>query len=219
MASPQQRPDPDRNRRDYEDLQRARMEGRPATGAGFAWWWLFWIIVIALAIWWAGWGWGGSGGWWWGGRTRNTPAYGTNTAPGNTNTAPGGNQAVISGRGLSVLSATNKDQYIGKPFRVSDVPVQKKISDTVFWVGPKNAPPTLLVLKNNPNGNDNGPGPLKKNGTTFRPGDLIDITGTVEKAPPQAQAQQKWALNGSDATQLERQGGYILGTLVFYVPR
>ncbi|HEV2135094.1 MAG TPA: hypothetical protein VGR47_12720 [Terracidiphilus sp.] len=95
------------------------------------------------------------------------------------------------------------------------MPVQKKISDTVYWVGAKNSTPTLLVIKND----SSTKGPLKKNATTIEKGNLIDITGTVEKAPPQAQAQNEWALSSDGAARLEREGGYIQGTLVFYVPR
>lgn len=51
-------------------------------------------------------------------------------------------------------------------------------------------------------------------------GSFIDVTnGNVEKAPPQAQAQHQWALSSGGATQLERQGVYIQGINVFWVPR
>lgn len=221
MASPQ-RPDPNEPRRDYEDLQRASMERRAAAGAGLAWWWVFWIIIIALAIWWAGWGWGGSGGWWWGGRTRNTPAYGTsntvpgptsNTAPGN-NAAPGSNsavapnQAAISGPGLDVLNATDKNQYVGKPFQANQVPVQKKISNQVLWIGANNGTPMLLVLAGNGNSAANA---------HIDQSTLIDVTGTVQKAPPQAQAKNQWKLSDDDASQLARQDAYIQATQVHVV--
>lgn len=117
MASPQ-RPDPNEPGRNYEDLQRARMERRAAPGAGFAWWWFFWIVIIGLAIWWAGWGWGGTGGWWWGTRARTVPMYGTTYAA----LPPAANQAAINGAGLTVLNATDKHSYIGKSFTIYDVP-------------------------------------------------------------------------------------------------
>lgn len=218
MASPQQRPDPDQNRRDYEDLQRARMERRAATGAGFAWWWFFWVIIIALAIWWAGWGWGGSGGWWWGGRTRNAPAYGTNATPGTNNTAPGnangansapgGSQAAITGPGLSVLNATDKNQYIGKPFQINNVPVQNQINNHAMWIGANNGAQMLVVLTGNGNMAANA---------HISQGSLINVTGTVEKAPPQAQAKSQWKLSDDDASQLERQGAYVQATQVHTV--
>lgn len=217
MASPQ-RPDPDEPRRSYDDLERdrlarERMNRRTAgTGAGFAWWWVFWIVVIALAIWWAGWGWGGSGGWWWSGRGRTAP-YGT-TAPGTSGTAGTGNagtpanQAAIAGPGLRALTATNKQSYINKPFQVNNVPVQNQVNDHVFWIGPNNSTAMLVVLTGNGNTAANA---------QISQGTRVNVTGTMQKAPPQAQAQQQWQLSGDDAAQLERQGAYIQATQVHTV--
>lgn len=208
MASPQ-RPDPDeprRDYRDYEDLKRARMERRTSTGAGFAWWWAFWIIIIGLAVWWAGWGWGGSGGWWWGNRT-GAPAYGTPYGNGRT-TPPAANQAAINGPGLDILNATDKNPYIGKPFEANDVPVQRQVNDHVLWVGANNATPMLLVLTGNGNTAANA---------HIGQGSLIDITGTVQKPPPQQQAQQQWSLNDDGAKRLEQQGAYIQANQVHTV--
>lgn len=220
MASPQQRPDPDEPRRSYDDLERAHMERRAVrTGAGFAWWWVFWVVIIALAIWWAGWGWGGSGGWWWGGRARTAPTYGTtNPAPGTNNgTATNGNgaanngtagNAVISGPGLSALTATNKQPYIGKPFQVNDVPVQNQVNNHVLWIGASDAAPMLVVLTGNGNTLAN---------SNIGQGTLVDVTGTVRKSPPQTQAKNQWSLSGGDAAKLERQGAYIQATQVHTV--
>lgn len=217
MASPQQRPDPGEPRRDYDDLERARMERRSAAGAGFAWWWFFWIVIIGLAIWWAGWGWGGSGGWWWGNRAVTAPTYGTpNAAPGTNNGSAAGtngnagagygaNQAAISGPGLSALTATNKQPYIGKNFQVNDVPVQNKVNNHVLWIGANNSTPMLVVLSGNGNTAANA---------NVGQGSRIDVTGTVEKAPLQAQAKHDWSLSGGDAAKLERQGAYIQATQV-----
>lgn len=216
MASPQ-RPDPNELRRSHDDLERERLArarmDRRTVGAGFAWWWVFWIIIIALAIWWAGWGWGGSGGWWWGGRGRTVPTYGTlnpgtaNTGT-NANTGAGGAQGVISGPGLSILTATDKQPYIGKPFQVNNVPVQNQVNDHVLWIGANNSTPMLVVLAGNGNTAANA---------HIGSGSMIDVTGTVQKAPPQAQAQQQWQLSGDDAAQLERQGAYIQATQVHTV--
>jgi hypothetical protein len=228
MASPQ-RPDPNESRRDYEDLERARMTRRSAAGAGFAWWWVFWIVIIGLAIWWAGWGWGGSGGWWWGGRARTAPAYksataapgtsgavgtangtaGTNNGTGGTAaTGYGANQAAITGPGLNALTATNKRQYVGEHFQVNDVPVQTKVNNHVLWIGANNSTPMLLVLAGNGNSAANA---------DIGQGNRIDVTGTVQKAPPSARAKSEWSLSSGDVAKLERQGAYIEATQVHTV--
>lgn len=159
------------------------------------WWWGLWIAIFIFAIGWGFWGLSSGNGWWFAG------SHKVSTPP-------------MNGPGVAALQAPTKQAFVGQEFQANFVPVQKKISSTVYWVGPSNMP-TLLVVKNNSSAN----GPVKKNATTIETGNLIDITGTMEKAPPQAQAQQQWALDSSDAAQLERQGGYIQGTLVFYVPR
>lgn len=220
MASPL-RPDPEERRREYEELERERMERRAAAGAGFAWWWVFWIVIIALAIWWAGWGWGGTGGWWWG-RTTAAPAYvpngaagsngtaGTNngaaTANANNGTTPNGTgQPAISGPGQAVLNATDKNAFAGKHFQVNDVPVQNKINNQVLWVGADNATPMLVILAGNGNSAANA---------HVDNGSLVNVTGTVEKAPPRAQAKNQWSLSDDDADRLEREGVYIRATQV-----
>jgi hypothetical protein len=201
MATPQ-RVDPGGPRGDIENPRRtgARSDTPRRRGAFVYWWWGFWIAIFAFAICWGIWGAAGGNGWWFLG------SHHVKAPP-------------VNGPGVAALQAPSKQAFVGQKFQANFVPVQKKISSTVYWVGPKNTAPTLLVLKNDPNAKSGEAGPLKKNGTSINPGNLVDITGTMEKAPPQAQAQQQWALNSSDAAQLESQGGYIQGTLVFYVPR
>jgi hypothetical protein len=207
MASPL-RPDPNERQRSYEELERERIAreqmNRRGYGTGaFAWWWIFWIIVIALAVWWAGWGWGGSGGWWWGSRGRIVP-YGDTYKGMAGNTAIGG----ISGPGLSALTATDKQPYIGKQFQINNVPVQSRVNDHVFWIGADNLTPMLVVLT--------GSGNTLANARIGQ-GTLVDVTGITQKAPPQAQAQEQWQLSGNDAAQLERQGAYVQATQVHTV--
>ena len=73
MATPQQRPDPNRgietSRRPAEirEMQRREVRTSGNSAGWFAWWWV-WLVVILCAIWFAGWGWGGYGGWWRGNR-------------------------------------------------------------------------------------------------------------------------------------------------------
>jgi hypothetical protein len=197
MASPL-RADPGGPHRDFENQRKtgAGRDMRRRRGALLQWWWGFWIVIFVFAIAWGIWGAANGNGWWFMGR--------------HNVTAP-----AMNGSGVAALQSPSKQAFLGQKFQANFVPVQKKISDSVYWVGPKNAAPTLLVIKNNASTK----GPLKKNGTTIQTGNLVDITGTVEKAPPQAQAQREWSLSSNGAAQLEREGGYIQGTLVFYVPQ
>lgn len=44
------------------------------------------------------------------------------------------------------------------------------------------------------------------------PGDLVNVTGTVEIAPDIASAQKQWNLNQTQTDLLEQQGAYIQGS-------
>jgi hypothetical protein len=197
MASPQ-RVDPGnrgaQNKPGFEKNQSRTLEQRRRRTVWY-WWWGFWIVIFAAAIGWGVWGAVNGNGWWFVGRQ----------SPGRVHAPP------MNGPGVAVLESANKQSFVGQKFQANFVPVQKKISDRVFWVGAKNATPTLLVVKKS--------GTAGKNGTTIQKGNLIDITGTMQKAPPQAQAQQQWHLSSSGAARLEQEGGYIDASLAYYVPR
>lgn len=201
MASPQ-RADPGGPRRDAEKRKTSGAgPGSPRSrGTPWRWFWGFWIVIFAAAIAWGVWGAAAGNGWWFLGHPN----------PSNVQGPP------INGPGLAALQASNKQPFVGQKFQANFVPVQKKISDTVFLVGAKNTEPTLMVLKNNNTAGRNG---VRRPSTIIDAGTSIDITGTMEKPPPQAQAQKEWSLSSEEAAQVERQGGYIEATIAFYVPR
>ncbi len=163
-------------------------------GARFARWGVLWLILIGLFIWWAGWGWDGSGGWWWRNRARNDAPVGatgftTETAFANT-----------SGTGIEVLNATNKRDFVGRPFQVNEVTVESTANGKALWIGSNRSSPMLTILK--------GPGNSLGN-ADIHAGDLVNVTGTVEKAPPAEEAQSQWQLSRNDLNRLEQEGVYI----------
>jgi hypothetical protein len=181
-------------------------------GAGWLWIWIWVIIIIILVVWFGGWGWGGYGGWWWGNRGAIVqPLNGNGNGSGatGTNGVNGANGAAANvlpnGPGVAVLNATDKQTFIGKPFQVNNVPVQNKVNDQVLWVGGNNSTPILVVLT--------GAGNSAANANISQ-GNNVDITGTVQKAPPKNQAQHNWQLSGDDANRLEQEGAYIQATQV-----
>ena len=183
MSLPDQR-DPNQ-RRELENLERRRLAGGSAAGWWFTWWWI-WLLFLVAIVWFGGWGWGGYGGWWWG-RPRAVAVY------------------RVSGPGIAVLNATDKQPYVGQQFQVENVPVQKRVTNEVLWVGTNNSAPILLVLT--------GPGNSAAN-AGIRRGNLVDVRGTVQKAPAQAQAKQEWSLSDNGAKRLENQGVYVQASQV-----
>ena len=182
--------------------------------SGWRWWWVL-PVVVALGIWWAGWGFAGSGGWWWGNvRSQNTAIP---TPPGAQNTQtlanagatppPNGGAAgaqrleaqQMTGPGVHILDANNKQSFIGKPFSAQDVPVQKKVNDRTLWIGGAGGAPMLAIVKPSVN----------LSGIDVAQAKVIDGAGTVEKAPSEAQAKSQWSLSAQDADRLKQEGVYI----------
>jgi hypothetical protein len=196
MASPQ-RPDPRGTQPHFEPELDTTMPPRSAgRRLAFAWWWIFLLTVLILGLWWAIWGWAGTGGYWWGGRTESKPTV-TRQTP----------LPEIRGMGVEVLTATNRRPFIGRSFQVSTVPVVSKTNSHAVWIGTKTTPPMLLILSN---------GAVAPN-TNIVAGSLLDVTGTVEKAPPAAQAKSEWNLDSNATSQLEKQGVYIQATHAYAI--
>lgn len=154
-----------------------------------------WIIIAAaiVCIIWIAWGFGGTGGWWWGNRNHQPVANLVTSGPAGTNPLP-------TGSGVAVLNAGNKQAYIGKPFDARNVTVQNMVNDNAMWVGGQNSP-MLLILGGAVNGSAAN--------AHIAQGEAINVTGTVEKAPPAAQAKGQWNLSDDDVNRLEQQGAYI----------
>lgn len=203
MASPQ-RPIPDEQQREEPQREFQKIEGgrknRPSRPrrSGFAWWWAVWVAIFGVVGWWAVWGWDGTGGYW---RTRvlHIPPAGAHV------TLPS-----VSGSGLAALNAANKQPFLGKKFHISNVPVQARVNQHVFWIGAKNSTPMLMVMQ--------GKGNTGKNGTISK-GTLVDVTGTVKKAPPASKARSQWSLSSAGVARLEQQKAYIQAKQAFWVPK
>lgn len=228
MASPQQRPDPERRPADYQQLE-DRGRRRRASRGWLAWWWV-WLVIIIGAIWFAGWGWGGYGGWWWGsgGYTRGGRGAGGLGAPGtnaatlkNGGPGPSGGAAIggqnatgafgtartiVSGPGVGVLTATNKKPFIGDPFSVNNAVVRSRVNDHALWIAANSTVAPMLVELS-------GAGNTTAN-AHIAGRDYVNVTGTVRKAPPQAQARHSWKLGSRAAKRLAREGAYIQGTQI-----
>lgn len=191
MASPQYPPPgDDRSKSKSERLRVERRIEEPVVRRryyGFGWFWLWiwvWIIII-LIVWFGGWGWGSYGGWWWGNRGRAGIVQPVNQ---------------ITGSGVAVLSATNKQPFIGKQFQIRNVPVQQKSTDQAIWISMSNGTPMLVVLTGNQNTTANA---------NISGGSRVDVTGTVQKPPPAQQAKSQWSLSDEQTNRLEQQGAYI----------
>jgi hypothetical protein len=163
-----------------------------------------WILLsLILGIWYVGFGWGNSGGWIWGHRNTAVPVL---------------NDGEPSGPGVAILEVANKQDYIGQSFQVSDVSVDHWSGTRAVWIGSRHSYlPMLLILSSaSPlaphlagaaSPVNSGVAPTA-GGATVRV-QRLDVTGKIMKAPPTAQAQQRWNLSDEDVDQLEEEGVYI----------
>lgn len=186
MASPQ-RPDfHGISGRDDLETKGLRPGHPPARNrATFLFSWLIGVVLLGAFFYWIAWGWEGTGGYWWAHQT--IPA---NSVNGQT----------MKGTGLNALNATDKRPFIDKDFQVSNVPIQQKVTDRIYWIGPKGAAPMLVVVSGNTSS-----GNLKQLAT----GTLADVAGTIDKAPPAAQAESQWPLSRAGLARLEKEGAYV----------
>lgn len=187
----------DRNPQKFENLEPRQSDGYSATGA-WGWWWVWFIILVCAFIWFAGWGWGSHGGWWWGNR-RVAERFGAATGQsynGPVGTPVGNGQPAEA----PVLVANNKREFEGRPLQVSEAPVLEKVNNDVFWVGSNSSSPLLVVV--NPAGNS-------APAANVSPGESVNLTGTVEKAPAADQAKKEWGLDNAGAQKLEQEGAYL----------
>jgi hypothetical protein len=107
-----------------------------------------------------------------------------------------------TGPGLKVLGALNKQGYVGQPFQVENVPVQTIVNHHAIWVGETRQSRMLVVLPNGSSVNEAGHG------------DFVNISGTVQKAPPPEKAKHDWGLDDEGAQTMAEQGVYVQASRV-----
>jgi len=206
---PQPNQDPPQ-RRNLDQIRDRIRRRQPGGGTGWRSLWLWPVVIVLIALCWVGfWGWGSYGGWW--GRARNQGAVQSNTRQGNllANQGPGANSSPVQNgetaednratAGTAILNAANKRAYLGESIELV-VPVLRKVSDTVFWVGTNEAAPMLVVLANAMG---------TTNPSDIRPGEKMNVVGTVQQPPATDQAMKNWHLDRSAAERVEGQGAYV----------
>lgn len=184
MASPQRSDYQGEPGRDDSETKGLR-PGRPRGRGTFLFGWLVGVVLLGAFFYWIAWGWEGTGGYWW--HNQSAPVHG---AYGHS----------IKGSGLNALNATDKQPFLDKNFQVSNVPIQKKVSNRIYWVGPQGRPPMLVVVTGNASSAD-----LKQ----LTAGTLADVAGTIDKAPTAAEAESEWALSNPGIARLEKEGAYV----------
>jgi hypothetical protein len=121
-------------------------------------------------------------------------------------------QASVPGVPLSdvVVFATAADAttFIGRKAKLTNVPVQKVITDRAFFVGPS-ADQQMLVLLDK--GMDAGASGAKK--VQIATGQPVSLIGVVEALPTQEAVNQTYGVSAADYTALQSQKAYLHATV------
>lgn len=161
----------------------------------------------------------------------NTPA--TYGAPPNGAVSTNPANDKITGSGLEVLQSSDKEPYVGKAFQLANAPVIEQVNNHVFWVGRDQADRILVVTNEagaststgntksgatSTNGNTAGTNANGKQqsaaGGSVAQGNLVDVLGTVEKAPPESKAKQEWGLGQNGAQRVHQEGVYVMASSI-----
>lgn len=89
--------------------------------------------------------------------------------------------------------------------------MQKVDNNNAVWIGTsntRNAGPLLAIVPGNFNSLMSG----------LAVGDRVNVTGTVEKAPPSSQARHNFKISSEDANNVEADGVYVQATSVTRAP-
>jgi len=167
------------------DERNPNSEFRPRgpLGGWHAWWWVWLVFILVMIFWFAGWGWWGHGGWWWGNQRAVV--------------------VEVTGPGLAVLNAANRQAYVGRPFQANGVVVRARVNNHAYWIGIRNSAPMLVVTTAAPSAT-----------SAIARGSRVSVTGTVQKAPPPNQAKQNWGLNQNQTDRVEHQGAYVQASMI-----
>ena len=121
-------------------------------------------------------------------------------------------QASVPGVPLSdvVTFATAADPltFVGRRAKLTNVPVQKVLSDRAFFVGPT-AQQQMLVLLDK--GMDAGASGASK--VTIAAGQPVSLVGVVEKMPTQEAISQQYQISGDNYTAIQDQKAYLHATV------
>ncbi len=121
-------------------------------------------------------------------------------------------QASVPGVPLSdvVAFATAADPltFVGRNAKLTNVPVQKVLSDRAFFVGPT-AQQQILVLLDK--GMDAGASGASK--VTIAAGQPVSLVGIVEKMPTQEAISQQYQISGDNYTAIQDQKAYLHATV------
>ena len=145
--------------------------------------WWFWILLLAVVVWFIVWG-------------RGTGHNATNTTVPVPASVPAPPNTVDVATLLS-----NPQQYIGKPVHLRDVLVQGSNGTASLFIGSGNTQQALVILKKG-----SVPDTLQGKPKLISEGDVITVTGTVQKSDSPNDLERTAKITHKQAQAVAQQG-------------
>ncbi|HEU5403011.1 MAG TPA: hypothetical protein VFU86_16760 [Terriglobales bacterium] len=201
---------------------------RASYGISWTWWWVVLFVVIIVAFWFAGWGFGGYGGWWWGKKTvaivqPDIQLSGSGVAiidapdksvyagqPFQLNNVP--IQKKVNDKAMWIGNLTSGPMLIvfGGNNGLANAPAGENKSSSKSRKNHSNQGNQEGTNANNQMANNSAANSAASvNRTDIAQGDRVNVTGTVEKAPPSDTAKSQWGLSDAGVQRLEQQHAFI----------
>ncbi len=121
-------------------------------------------------------------------------------------------QASVPGVPLSDVvvfaTATDPTTFIGRKAKLTNVQVQKVITDRAFFIGPSPQQQMLVFLDKGMDAGANGAAKV-----TVTAGQPVSLIGVVEALPTQEAINQTYGVTGADYTSIQDQKAYLHATV------
>lgn len=160
------------------------------------WAWVLFAAVLGVIVWFVA---GGIG------NSRKVAANEPNSrlnepqvapAPGrNAQPAQGENSGPITD--LAALLNMNQEELVNHPAQLSGAKVLQKLGSNAFFIGSGGSQRLLVVPQQG------------AQASTVKPGDTVDVSGTIKKLPGEHDAMKQWNLSSADADMLRDMHVYL----------
>jgi hypothetical protein len=107
----------------------------------------------------------------------------------------------------AVADDADQSKYVNQNASFANVTVQSVVGDRGFWIGPDTSRQLFVVIDENNAGKSD-------NIVQVVPGQVLTVSGQLEKLPPLDQAPAEWGLDASSSAALANQQVYLHATHV-----
>ena len=101
---------------------------------------------------------------------------------------------------LVIVTAPERRAFLGRNVQLTHVTVLDVVGDKTFWIGPSNEQRLFVVLNEVPGSSRPG----VEGRYNINPGQVLNLTGTIQELPDAATARAQWGEAGATAAREEQ---------------